>query len=217
MVNKQVLVLFDFCETLIGMQTANLFLTSYIKEEGSIWKKLRLYFTLFLQRHKLLRMKDFKGFLIGQLSGIQKEKIDRYVKTFYERYLLPNENKIVLERLIWHQKEGHKIVIISGGLSPYLRYYAERRNIDDVISTELEIADAYYTGKIKGYDCMGFNKIAKLFDTLDASCYDLNSSYCYTDSITDIPLLALVGNRYVVSKEGDLKWARLMGYNIINI
>ena len=43
----------------------------------------------------------------------------------------------MLERLEWHQEQGHATVIISASLGVYLRPLAQRLGVDDVIGVEL--------------------------------------------------------------------------------
>ena len=59
-------------------------------------------------------------------------------------------------------------------------------------------------------------KLYKLASRLNLEQYDLRHSYAYSDCVSDIPLLSLVGNANVVACGKDLKWADILGYRIIN-
>jgi len=217
MQNKKILAIFDFCDTLIGMQTANRFVTlgyennkrfdTVVNEFGRvILRKLGL---LFGQRHKKWQLK--------QLKGLNIETMNKIVKDYVENELLPKENKVIVERLKWHKNQGHTIVIVSGGFSEYIKYYAKKYDIEYVVATDLEVVDGVYTGKINGIDCMGINKIKKLRSSLNIEEYCLKDSYAYSDHISDIPLLSFVGNGVVIDFGQDIEWANLMNYEVINV
>jgi HAD superfamily hydrolase (TIGR01490 family) len=217
MKNKKILAIFDFCDTLIGMQTANRFVTlgyrnnkrfnTVANEFGRvILRKSRL---LFGHRHKKWQLKQLKGLSVNSMNDIVKE----YVK----EELIPKENKLIVEKLLWHKKQGHTIAIISGGFSEYIKYYALMYDIKHVIATDLEIINNKFTGKIDGIDCMGINKIEKLRNTINIKEYDLKNSYAYSDHISDIPLLSFVGNGVAVNFGQDIKWSKLMEYEVINV
>lgn len=69
----------------------------------------------------------------------------------------------VVERLRWHQSEGHPVVLVSAGLTTYLRPLAAELGIDDVLAVELEAHDGKLTGAVVGgVNCRGPEKVARL-------------------------------------------------------
>ena len=107
------------------------------------------------------------------------------------------------------------IVIVSGGFSEYIREYAKKNGIDKVIATDLEIKNGKYTGKIKGLDCIGINKILKLFESVNINEFDLKNSYAYTDHFSDIPIISLVGNRFFITKKEVPDWTKIMKCKVL--
>jgi HAD superfamily hydrolase (TIGR01490 family) len=217
MQNKKILAIFDFCDTLIGMQTANRFVTlgyeknkrfdTITNEFGRIaLRKIRL---LFGHRHKKWQLK--------QLKNLDVTTMDNIVKNYVDNELIPKENKLIIEKLLWHKSQGHTLAIISGGFSEYIKYYALKYDIEYVIATDLEIVNDKFTGKIDGIDCMGINKIEKLRHVINIGEYDLENSYAYSDHITDIPLLSFVGNGIGIDFGQEIKWAKLMNYGIMSV
>lgn len=70
----------------------------------------------------------------------------------------------LVERLRWHQSEGHATVLVSAGLGAYLRPLADRLGLDDVLAVEL-VADG--TGRLTGtvdgeVNNRGEQKVARL-------------------------------------------------------
>jgi len=214
---KKILAIFDFCDTLIGMQTANKFVTLAYQHNKRIDTIANEFIRLIGRKSGILFGNRHKKWQLKQIKGMSVEKMQKVVKEYVDNELIPKENKKIVEKLIWHKKEGHTVVIVSGGFSEYIRYYATRYNVDYVIATDLEVKNGKYTGKIDGIDCMGINKIKKLRNVLNLEDYDLESSFAYSDHISDIPLLCLVGNSYVVNFGQDIEWAKLMEYEVIDV
>jgi phosphatidylglycerophosphatase C len=98
-----------------------------------------------------------------------------------------------VERLRWHQGEGHPVVLVSAGLTTYLRPLAAELGIDDVLAVELEALDGYLTGAVLGgVNCRGPEKVARLRTWL-AERYGPDTPvelWAYGDSAGDEELLA---------------------------
>ena len=125
---------------------------------------------------------------------------------FNNEILLQFEHKDIVEKLLWHKEAGHTIVIASGGFDVYLQYYAAHYNIEKVVSTELLFVDGKFV-EIKE-ECLGSIKINKLKNVISWEEYDWANSYSYSDSQTDLPLLYIVGNGYIVCNGQDVSWKK---------
>lgn len=93
-----------------------------------------------------------------------------------------------MERLRWHQQQNHRCVLISASLDVYLAPWTKLMDIDDLICTSLE-TDSHHniTGKIKGNNCWGPEKLLRLQNLLgDRESYSL---YVYGDSRGDKEIL----------------------------
>jgi phosphatidylglycerophosphatase C len=127
----------------------------------------------------------FRGFPAGRLDELGRD----YVQTLV-RLLRPE----MVERLRWHQDEGHAVVIVSASLGVYLRPLAQRLEIDAALAVEL-VCDAagLLTGEVVGQlNTRGPEKVARLRSWTDqrfgpAQRYEL---WAYGDSPGDAELLA---------------------------
>jgi phosphatidylglycerophosphatase C len=137
----------------------------------------------------------FKVALIGHLfRGVPADRLARlgeaYVPTLFG-LLRPG----MLERLRWHQAEGHAVVIVSASLGAYLRPLAERLGLDTALAVELVAgADGLLTGEVVGgLNTRGPEKVARLQAWAEqrfgpAGRFEL---WAYGDSSGDEELLAL--------------------------
>ncbi|HKE75037.1 MAG TPA: HAD-IB family hydrolase [Acidimicrobiales bacterium] len=127
----------------------------------------------------------FRGFPADRLDGLGRD----YVPTLVG--LLRPE---MVERLRWHQDEGHAVVIVSASLGVYLRPLAEQLGIDAALAVEL-VSDATgrLTGEVVGQlNTRGPEKVARLRSWTDqrlgpTRAYEL---WAYGDSAGDEELLA---------------------------
>lgn len=104
-----------------------------------------------------------------------------------------------------HRGRGRRVVVVSSSpeeiVKPLCRYLA----IDDVIATRAEIGpDGKYTGDIALY-AYGPGKAAAIKDMAAADGLDLAASYAYSDSVTDLPMLELVGHPVAVNPDSELR------------
>lgn len=121
---------------------------------------------------------------------------DRF-KQLANQYSLEQINKITrpkaIEKIRWHQEQGHKIVIVSASIECWLQAWCDKNNID-LISTRLEIKNNKLTGKFSTKNCYGIEKANRVKEVYDLSKYDY--IYAYGDSRGDKELLALANESF---------------------
>jgi phosphatidylglycerophosphatase C len=100
----------------------------------------------------------------------------------------------LVERVRWHQDEGHAVVVVSAGLDVYLRPMADQLRLDDVLAVELTCDHAgTLTGSVAdGANNRGPHKVARLRAWLEDR-YGKGADvelWAYGDSAGDAELLA---------------------------
>jgi hypothetical protein len=68
----------------------------------------------------------------------------------------------------------------------------------------MEVADGKYTGKIRFY-AYAENKAKAISDLARKRGYDLDRSFAYSDSATDVHMLEIVGHPYAVNPDKELR------------
>ena len=76
--------------------------------------------------------------------------------------------------------------------------------MNTVVATEMEIVDGQLTGEVTRY-LKGPAKAVAVQQFADEHGYDLEASFAYSDSATDIPMLELVGNPVAVNPDRALR------------
>lgn len=207
--SKEILALFDFCETLTNFQTLDSFLPlagkynfNYTEQQNFERRKNYEKLKLIYPRYEPLIDLDFK----------EAKKI---AKEFIYNQVIHNLNHKVMDRLFYHQDQGHTVAIVSGGLEIYIEEFAKIYGIRHIIAVSLEQRYGKLTGNIDGIHTMQERKLYKLSLELNLNNYDLKNSYAYSDCVSDIPLLSLVGNPFVINCGKDLAWAKILNFNIL--
>ncbi len=158
----------------------------------------------------VLRSRDrdaLKVAVIGHLfRGVRAADLDElgraYVATLVD-LLRPD----MVERVRWHQREGHAVVIVSASLGAYLRPLAQRLGLDAALAVELVTgADGRLTGGVVGQlNTRGPEKVARLRAWVNerfgaATPFEL---WAYGDSSGDEELLALADHPTWVGRRAN--------------
>lgn len=101
----------------------------------------------------------------------------------------------VAQRLRWHQRQGHVVVLVSASLSPYLIPFGDLIEADAVLCAILEESDGLYTGNLVGQNCRGEEKVRRIEQWCDESGVPRDAiHYAYGDSKGDKFMIAMAKN-----------------------
>ena len=110
----------------------------------------------------------------------------RYADQVWARWMRPD----TLARLRWHQAMGHRVVLVSASLGPYLHPLGRHVGLDAVLCTELAVHRDRFTGELAGPNCRGVHKAERLRGWLAQQPGDHHLGWAYGDSSGDDALLA---------------------------
>ncbi len=149
---------------------------------------------LILFKLKIINNNRAKEILLGYFfKGCNEAKFIELANS----YSLNNINKILrpqaLERINWHKKQDHRIVVVTASIDHWIRPWCEQNNLD-LIATKLEIKNGLISGKYLGKNCYGIEKVNRIKELYDLSKYD--KIYAYGDSKGDKEMLALADERF---------------------
>ncbi len=108
-----------------------------------------------------------------------------------------------------HQEAGRPVVMAT--TSPYdlVKPLAEALGIDDVIATRYGEREGAYDGSIAGHFVWGPGKLAAVREWAKDHAVDLSSSWAYSDSWYDLPLLGAVRHPVAVNPDPRLRLVAL--------
>jgi HAD superfamily phosphoserine phosphatase-like hydrolase len=151
-----------------------------------------------------------KRLILLQLYGLSFETLNGLALEYYNECIKPSLIHSLLNELEKMKIEEGKIWIVSGGYDIYLKYFVREFGLDGYLSSRIKFsAKNKCLGRMSGLDCLGKNKVILLKKYIPMSKTDLASSYAFSDSKTDLPLLKYVGTGVVVSKSLSQKWVSI--------
>jgi HAD superfamily hydrolase (TIGR01490 family) len=103
-----------------------------------------------------------------------------------------------------HHGLGRDVVIVSSSGSEVVEPIGQMLGADDVIATRLEIVDGKYTGEIEYY-AYGEEKARAIEELAAERGYRLADCFAYSDSITDVHMLEVVGHPVAVNPDRELR------------
>lgn len=138
-------------------------------------------------------------------KGWDKNEIEKIVSEALEEVVAPLVYAEALFLIDEHMREGREVYIVSASPEEVVRPLARYIGVDNVIATRAKIdEDGRYTGEVDLY-AYGPEKAMAVRDLAAVKGIALSESYAYSDSITDQPLLELVGHPVVVNPDKDLR------------
>jgi HAD superfamily phosphoserine phosphatase-like hydrolase len=146
----------------------------------------------------------------GQASALPAKRARRN-----PRLPVPPFFPAAVERLAWHAKQKHEIVLISGTLEPLAREAARALEGElaacgitvkiGVIATRLEKVDGRWTGRILGEALFGEAKERAAKRLAEEMRLDLERCFAYGDSLNDRRLMMAVGRPTAVNPSKELE------------
>ncbi|HQZ34660.1 MAG TPA: HAD-IB family hydrolase [Ilumatobacteraceae bacterium] len=126
----------------------------------------------------------------GVLRGRKVAQVEALGEEFAQHVEADWLRTDTLERLRWHQRAGHRIVLVSASLGPYLRPLGRRLGVDDVLCAEpLQVGDEFADG-LDGANCRAQEKVRRLDAWLTDRRWEDATVWAYGDSAGDRELLA---------------------------
>jgi HAD superfamily hydrolase (TIGR01490 family) len=103
-----------------------------------------------------------------------------------------------------HHAAGRAVVIVSTSGEEIVSPIGDLLGADHVVATRMVVADGHYTGDVEFY-AFGPHKAQAMQALAEERGWDLADCYAYTDSNTDLPMLAIVGHPHAVNPDRGLR------------
>jgi HAD superfamily hydrolase (TIGR01490 family) len=145
-------------------------------------------------RESVLRLT--RGWDQAEISAIVRETLEDVI----EPIIFDEALDVIRE----HQAAGHKVFIVSASPEEVVAPIAQRLEVDEAIATRAELDDeGRYSGRTERY-VYGQEKAIAVKEVAERDDLDLEASYAYSDSATDVPMLELVGHPVAVNPDREL-------------
>jgi HAD superfamily hydrolase (TIGR01490 family) len=119
--------------------------------------------------------------------------------------VLPRLYPQMLERAYRHQDAGEPVYIVTAASQEMADLLAYVLAFDGGVGSRLEVAEGRYTGRPAGPFNYREGKANALRELAVGERIDLATSYAYSDSESDLPMLRAVGHPVVVNPDPELE------------
>jgi HAD superfamily hydrolase (TIGR01490 family) len=150
------------------------------------------------------------------LSNVSAKEIERMWPEVLAG-VLPRIYPEMLAEIHNHQDAGRRTFIVSAAGHDLVEVLAGVLGMDGGVGTRYVInEEGVYTGRLEGRFVYGPGKVDAMEELAEEHGLDLESSWAYSDSASDLPMLGAAGNAVVVNPDGPLaKVAKQEGWLII--
>ena len=162
---------------------------------------------------KMFDEKKVKETFLKFIESKKEEELSEISKEFYEVVLKNILYSDAIDMMRKLKAEGYLVYLISASPEFYIKEFLAIEEVDEVIGTRFEFENGIFNRKMQGNNCKGKEKVERLKALLKEKNIevDYKNSYMFSDSLSDRPLLELVGNGYLINYKKKssfevLKW-----------
>jgi HAD superfamily hydrolase (TIGR01490 family) len=198
------LAVFDLDGTLVRGDSLLPFLLSYARRHGHYGVLPAFPVVCGLYVCKLLSDRTAKELIIRAVCGAQAlHALGNHAEWFCDTWLPANLRPRAVERLRFHQRAGHRVILLSASPDLYVPVIARRLGIPEVICTKVETKHGYVTGRLQGENCKGTAKLRLLQSHLGIQRPPPNS-FAYGDRPSDDCVLNWVASGYLLNRKSGV-------------
>ncbi len=199
---------FDLDKTIIATSSATAFSRGFLAE--GLLTRRRVVASAYAQLAYLLGSADeaaterLRAQLARTVTGWDVATVSSVVRETLHESIDPTVYAEAVELIAEHHAAGRDVVVVSASGAEVVEPIAQMLGADAVVATRMAVADGRYTGDVEFY-AYGENKASAVRDLARERGYDLAACYAYSDSVTDAPMLAAVGQAFAVNPDRALR------------
>ena len=161
------------------------------------------------------RMVKFRESALRITRGWDQAHISAVVRDTLTEVIDPIVYDEALDLIHEHRAAGRRVYLISASPEEIVAPLAHYLGVDEAIASRARLDEqGRYTGEVEFY-CYGPYKGEAILDAARAHDIDLDASFAYSDSATDLPMLEVVGHPVAVNPDRELaRIARDRGWEV---
>lgn len=146
---------------------------------------------------------DIKSEFLRRIAGAAVSDLDLIGQAVLPKLVArvrPESRKLIG----MHHEAGRDTWIVSASPQRIVEPLANSLGMTGAIGTEGKVIDGQFTGEMEGPFIYGPGKAQAIEKLAADRGYDLNLSYAYSDSVSDLPMMELVGHPVAVNPDSEL-------------
>jgi HAD superfamily hydrolase (TIGR01490 family) len=150
------------------------------------------------------RMRKFRESALRITRGWDQARISAIVRETLTEVIDPIVYDEALDLIALHQAAGRRVFLVSASPEEIVTPLAHYLGVDEAIASRARLDEhGRYTGEVEFYSYGPF-KADAIREVAARDGIDLDASYAYSDSATDLPMLETVGHPVAVNPDREL-------------
>lgn len=202
---KRPAAFFDLDRTLITVNSGKLWFDAE-RRDGRLttWMALRAGFFLLGYKLGWVNMQKAMQAALTTIKGLDEAPIRQRTEAWYRKEVAGFAAPGAAAAIAWHRQHNQACVLLTASSSYEAEIARQQFQLDAALSTHYEVSDGKFTGNVVVPLCYGAGKITWAERYAEQHHIDLDQSYFYTDSVTDLPMLERVAHPRIVLPDARL-------------
>ncbi|MFN8598304.1 MAG: HAD family hydrolase [Anaerolineae bacterium] len=199
------LAFFDMDYTLLDTSSGLLYV-KYLRQTGQIQRHVlaRVAWWTLLYKLTLIDMSQAFPKMMTFARDTSATETLADCRTWFNSMVRSHLNAAAIDKIRWHQQQGHHVVIISASTQFAVQPVAEHLGLD-FLCTQLAVDGDRLTGRLIEPACYAEGKVVWAKQYAERVGAELRVAYFYTDSLSDRALLEIIGQPVAVNPDPRLK------------
>ncbi|MFN2530530.1 MAG: HAD family hydrolase [Pyrinomonadaceae bacterium] len=153
--------------------------------------------------------KVFNDLYFKRYKGQSEDRLRYFAQELFDDVIKPNIYPGTYELLEKSRSLGLRQVVVTGALDIAVRPLMDHLKITDYVTNRLEFVSGFATGRLLPPVMASATKASWIRVFSEREGLSLTDSYAYTDSMSDLPMLSVVGHPAVVNPDMRLRQTAL--------
>jgi len=147
----------------------------------------------------------FNDVFFVRYRGESEDRLRYLADELFENAIRPSIFPGAYELIDKSRRLGLRQVLVTGALDITVRPLAKHLEIDDYVTNRLEFVDGYATGRLLPPVMAAATKASWIRIYAEKEGLNLSDCYSYSDSMSDLPMLSVVGHPTAVNPDMRLR------------
>ena len=153
--------------------------------------------------------KVFNDLYFKRYKGQSEDRLRYFAQELFDEVIKPAVFPGSYELIEKSRSLGLRQVVITGALDLSVKPLMEHLNITEYVTNRLEFVNGVATGRLLPPIMAAATKASWIRTFSEREGISLSDSYAYTDSMSDLPMLSIVGHPAVINPDMRLRQTAL--------
>ncbi len=153
--------------------------------------------------------KVFNDLYFKRYKGISEDRLRFFAEDLLENVLKPAVFPGTYELIEKSRSLGLRQVVVTGALDVSVKPLMEHLGITEYVANHLEFVNGVATGRLLPPVMAAATKASWIRTFAEREGISLSDSYAYTDSMSDLPMLSVVGHPAAINPDMRLRQTAL--------